>query len=73
MNNQVWLIRHKATGEILFMYKTHQGKHRKAVFSSERYALDAINNYIIYRHFREDGDPNDYEPFCIGKRYRGSE
>ena len=36
--NEIWFIRHKLTGEIVFEYKTYQGNKKKAFFNSFKHA-----------------------------------
>lgn len=44
--NEIWLIKHKLTGEIIFEYRTYQGNKKKAFFNAFRYAEEALEKYI---------------------------
>jgi hypothetical protein len=44
--NEIWFIRHKLTGEIVFEYWTYQGNKKKGFFNSFRYAEEALEKYI---------------------------
>lgn len=44
--NEIWFIRHKLTGEIVFEYKTYQGNKKKAFFNSFKHASEALDKYI---------------------------
>lgn len=46
MSEFVWVIRHIATDEIVFEYRTYQGNKKKALFNSSDYAENALNKYI---------------------------
>lgn len=41
-----WVIRHIATDEIVFEYRTYQGNKKKALFNSSNYAEEALKKYI---------------------------
>lgn len=43
---EIWFIRHKLTGEIVFEYRTYQGNQKKAFFNSFRYAREVLEKYI---------------------------
>lgn len=44
--NEIWLIKHKLTGEFVFEYRTYQGNRKKAFFNSYKYARDVLEKYI---------------------------
>lgn len=63
---RVWAIRYKPTGDLVFYYRTLRWKKKKALFSEERFAWDAIRNFIVknWEYARE----RDFEVFPIGNR-----
>ena len=69
INKQIWLIKHAETGDILFMYRTHRANRKKAIFSSEREANNAIDNYITENWRGEKVRVGEFVSFMAGNRY----
>jgi hypothetical protein len=46
MKKALFGIAQETTGKLLFEYKTYQGNRKKAIFTSEKYAQEAIDKYI---------------------------
>ena len=69
INKQIWLIKHKETGDILFTYHTERGNTKKAIFSSEREANNAINNFETVGWRGNKIHAGEFMAFMIGNRY----
>ena len=48
MTKHIYGLMDSETGRILFEYKTNQGNRKKAIFSSEKQAIKAIESYLKY-------------------------
>ena len=46
LSQEMWIIKHKDTDEVVFEYWTYQGNRKKAFFNSFKYAEEALNKYI---------------------------
>lgn len=56
-----WVIRNSENGDIVFSYRTYQGNVKKALFTTAKYAEEALNKYIR--------NPENYYISAIWWRY----
>jgi len=66
-NNQIWLIMHEPTGQIVFEYRTPSWNSKKAMFATRKYAEKVIKTCYLWG-FNKNYDKSGFVAFAVGER-----